>query len=230
MKALTSLILMGSMTVAGISAADDEDVRFDPPGTIPGTPLQDAEPPRIAASGKNVFVIWHEFPSAVSAQPDVFLARSTNRGASFAGRLNLSNSAAADSRDEAIAVSKRNVFVVWSENLDELLFRRSTNNGSSFEAAVRVNDAGGAVHPQILASGSDVYLVWEALGQGGNNDIFFAQSHDNGHHLSDEVNLSNNTGPSEFPQLALSDDHVVVTWRDASTPGLDFEIFHASGE
>jgi hypothetical protein len=175
MTARTAFFLMGSLLISSTSlAGDDENVQFQPPGIIAGAPQQDAEPPSIATSGKNVFVIWHEFPSAASTQPDVFLARSTNRGASFAGRVNLSNSIDVDSRDEAIATAKRNVYVVWSENLDELLLRRSTNDGSSFDTAVRLNDAPGAIHAQVLASGSDVYVVWEGLGQGGNNDILVA--------------------------------------------------------
>ena len=39
----------------------------------------------------------------------------------------------------------------------------------------KLNVAIGAVHSQIAASGNDVYATWEAIGQGGNTDIFFAQ-------------------------------------------------------
>ncbi len=226
MKKPTILPLIAVMTLAGLSAADQD---FDPPSTIPGTPAQDAEPPSVASSGKNVYVLWHEFPTAASAQPDVFLARSTNRGNSFAPRVNLSNSAA-DSRDEAIAVSGHNVYVAWSENLDQLAFRRSTNNGASFGAPLVLSGAIGAVHPQVAADDDEVYVVWEAIGVDGNSDIFFAESDDGGDTFGNERNISNNAGPSEFPQLAVSGDHVIVTWRDASTPGTDFEIFVARGE
>jgi hypothetical protein len=67
------------------------------------------------------------------------------------------------------------------------------------------------------------------IGQGGSTDIFFAQSTDGGRNFSNETDISNNSGPSGFPQIVVSEDRVVVTWRDAIIPGLGFEIFFAQG-
>ena len=202
---------------------------FGQPKAIAGSD-QDAEPPQIAASGKNVYILWHEFPDAANLQPDVYLSRSTNKGGSFSTKVNLSNSAAVDSRDEDLAVSGKNVFVAWSENADELLFRRSTNNGGSFDLVQQLNVTPGAIRPQVAASGKNVFVVWEAPGQNGNNDIYFAQSSDDGHKFTTEKNLSANDGPSESPQIVKSEDRLVVTWRDSTTPGLDFEIFFTQGK
>lgn len=196
---------------------------------VNGTPNQDAEPPQIAVSGRNVYVIWHEFPTAAATQPDIFFARSTDRGSSFGARTNLSNSAAADSRDEDMAVSDGRIFIVWSEDGASVLLRRSTNNGSGFDPAKKLNVTTGVAHPQIKADGSDVYVVWEAAGQGGNNDIYFVHSSDAGRNFSSEKNISSSPGQSEFPQIALPDDRVVVTWRDDSAAGRGFEIFVAQG-
>ena len=64
-------------------------IAFGPAQSIVGTDMQDAEPPQIAVSGRNVYVLWHEFPTAASAVPDVFFARSGNRGQTFSPRMRL---------------------------------------------------------------------------------------------------------------------------------------------
>ncbi|MEK6441518.1 hypothetical protein [Pseudonocardia sp. T1-2H] len=80
-----------------------------------------------------------------------------------------------------------------------------------------------------MASGNDVYATGEATGRGGSTDVFFARSTDSGRNFNNETNISNNSGPSEFLQIVVSEDRVVVTWRDATIPGLGFEIFFAQG-
>jgi hypothetical protein len=205
---------------------------FVNPKLIAGTPNKDAEPPQIAVSGKSVYIIWHEHPTeALDDQADVFLARSTNRGDNFGGRDNLSNSPKVLSDGEQIAVSGRNVYVVWSENVDEILFRRSTDGGASFKPAKKLNTAGGAVNPQIAVSEKNVFVVWEANGQAGNTDIFFTQSSDKGLNFDQEKNISKNDGISQNPYIDLSGDKVIVTWRDASAPAVGgADIFFAQGK
>src|SRR5687767_1262974 len=78
------LLGLGSALVVAtplpVAYAQGDAVSFDQPKQIVGTPNQDAEPPQIAASGKNAYIIWHEFPEETATQPDVFFARSTNNG------------------------------------------------------------------------------------------------------------------------------------------------------
>lgn len=227
MKASTILPLIAVMTVTRLSAADQD---FDPPEVIPGTPAQDAEPPQIASAGKNVYLLWHEFPTATSTQPDVFLARSTNRGDSFAARINVSVSADVDSRTEDIAAEGHNVYVAWVENVDQISFSRSTNNAQSFGTARVLSSAAGADLPQIASHDDDVFVVWQAIGNSGATDIFFAESDDGGNTFGAERNISDNPGDSVAPQILVSGDHVIITWSDGSTPGLDREIFVVRGE
>jgi hypothetical protein len=210
---------------------------FTAPVGIPGTAGADAEAPQVARSGDNVFVLWHEFPDLVSGQPDIFLARSTNRGATFLPRINLSNSPAAFSAEEDIAVTRSGnntrVYIVWNED-GEIRFRRDRTNDGTYANAVRLNDtlgANGAVKPQVVASGDHVFVVWQAEHPqaGDPSDIFFARSTDAGDTFKDKMNISNSTGDSFDPQIALiGDDRVIVTWRDAS--GGDFEIFYTRSQ
>jgi hypothetical protein len=238
LSAMLSMIVMTLLLsfVSSVTSANplqpayaSSDINFDNPERIVGTPDEDAEPPQIAVSGRNAYIIWHEFPEG-DDQPDVFLSRSTDRGDDFGERDNLSDSPNIASDGEQIAVSGRNVYVVWSENADEILFRRSTDGGDSFKPTEKLSDAGGAINPQIAVSGRNVFVVWEADGQGGQKDIFFTQSDDKGRNFDQEENISENDGTSEFPDIDLSGNKVIVTWRDDSVPGAGFEIFFTQGE
>jgi hypothetical protein len=190
--------------------------------------VQDAEPPQIAVSGRNVYVLWHEFPTAASAVPDVFFARSGNRGQAFSARLNLSDSANEDSRDEDMAISDGDIYVLWSEAGD-IKLRKSTDNGTGFEPAKQLNSSTvNAFGPQIKVDDSDVYVVWSAEpAAGAPTEIFLAHSDDGGKNFDAETNVSNTAGNSLAPQVALSGDRIVVTWQDDSNPGKGLEIFYA---
>ena len=201
------------------------------PIVIAGTPGRDAEPPQIARTGDDVFILWHEFPVG-GAVPDVYLARSTDKGARFGTRINLSDTPAGDSREEDIAVTRSGndtrVYVVWAEDATRIVFRRDRTNDGTFSNAIDVNDTLGNVGaglPRIAASGNNVFVVWQATGPSGEQDIFFARSTNSGDTFKDKQNISNNNGASEAPQLTLlGDDRVIVTWRDDSG-GNGHEIF-----
>jgi ethanolamine utilization microcompartment shell protein EutL len=65
----------------------------------------DSREPAIAASGNNVYVVWHDnITQAAGAQFDILYRKSTNGGANFGNTVNLSNTALA-STIPAIAAS-----------------------------------------------------------------------------------------------------------------------------
>ena len=74
--------------------------------------------------------------------------------------------------------------------------------------------------PQIAISGNNVYVVWDE-DNGGNFDIFFAASNNNGTSFGLPINLSNNPLSSEFPQIAASGNNVYVTWQDRNLGNSD---------
>ena len=93
-----------------------------------------AEIPQIAASGNNVYVVWHD------AINGVVFKRGTDNGANFENTINLSNSIEG-SIDPEISVSGNNVYVVWEhtpENNGEIIFKRSTDNGANFGQTINV--------------------------------------------------------------------------------------------
>jgi hypothetical protein len=143
--------------------------------------------PQIALSenNTNVYVVWHD------AQNGIMLGRSSDDGSTFETAISLSDKNK-DSQNPQIVVSQdNNVYVAWQSNPQgrngEIVFTRSTDNGTSFENPVSLgkddeknqyNDANGkqkkdssneeqnilSFHPRIItAPGSkEVYLIWHS--------------------------------------------------------------------
>jgi ABC-type phosphate transport system substrate-binding protein len=78
---------------------------------------------------------------------------------------------------------------------------------------------GESVYAQVAAQGANVYVVWEESMDDppGNDHIFFRRSTDGGATFANTVNMSNNLGFSEHPQLAVSGANVYVGWSDDSS-------------
>lgn len=77
-----------------------------------------------------------------------------------------------------------------------------------------------SVYPQISSSSNNIYIVWqESVGSYGttNYDIFFKKSNDDGNSFGSPINLSDNIGFSEHPQIASVGNHVYVVWVDDSS-------------
>jgi hypothetical protein len=94
-------------------------------------------------------------------------------------------------------------------------------NAINFENATNLtNNPNDSVYGQIEASSeNNVGIVWQDYvpgPTGRNYDIFFKRSSDAGTSFGKEINLSNNNGFSEHPQLATSGNNVYVVWADNS--------------
>jgi hypothetical protein len=102
-----------------------------------------------------------------------------------------------------------------SNNLDntnrnklELEFRDTVN---------LTNNERDSVYGQISTSNNNIYVVWQESKPGNdlrNYEILFKRSVDDGNSFSQEINLSNNTGFSEHPQISSVADNVYVIWAD----------------
>ena len=169
--------------------------------------------PQIATSGNNVYVTWYD---DTLGNNEIFLAASNDNGTSFGTPINLSNNAG-DSFKPQIATSGNNVYVTWQDSTPgnaDTFFAVSNNNGTSFGTPINLsNNAGDSFNQQIATSGNNVYVTWED-GTFGSTEIFFAVSNNNGLGFGTPINLSNNAGGSQLPQIATSGNNVYVTWYD----------------
>lgn len=86
----------------------------------------------IATSGDNVYITWW---SNKTGNEEVMFRASTDNGATFGDKINLSNTTAADSDDAEIAASGDSVYVSWwerNETSDTPVARVSNDNGATF--------------------------------------------------------------------------------------------------
>jgi hypothetical protein len=131
--------------------------------------------------------------------------RSTDGGANFGDTINLSNNVGV-SANPAIAISGNNVYVIWQDDTPgdgDILYRRSTDGGANFDATINLsNNAGFSAAPAVAASANNVYVVWHDNNDTPVNEILYTRSTDDGAIFGATVNLSNNAGSSNNPDVA----------------------------
>jgi hypothetical protein len=153
---------------------------------------------------------------------DVLFRRSTDEGATWKTKVNLSNAPDYSDSFPKLAVSGSNVYVVWfgSESVftgdSDIFIRRSTDNGATWKPIVPLSNSGSAGHTHVSASGSNVYVAWEDRETASSDsDIFFRRSTDSGASWKSIVNLSNSDGESRVPLLAATGNNVYLVWEDS---------------
>jgi hypothetical protein len=109
---------------------------------------------------------------------------------------------------------------------DQLQYTTISETGDSnplpvvFENATNLtNNPMDSVYGQVAAWDNNVYMLWQDSVPPGytNYDIFIKTSKDNGTTFGTPINLSNNPGFSEHPQIASYDNKVYAIWADDSS-------------
>jgi len=219
-----------------IAISTDSGVTFGGATNISNTGATSKDP-QVGAVGTNVYVVWQE-------GSDVLLKRSTDSGQNFVFPTTPSDGDLGDTGGATakpqIAISGTSVYVVWRENVSgsgDIKLSRSTDSGVNFASPTTPADGnlssntGASITPQIAASGSNVYVVWrDDTPAGGDKDILFKASDDNGATFGSAKNLSENSGESTTPQIAASGNRAFVVWDD-NTPdaGNDGDILFITG-
>ena len=130
---------------------------------------------------------------------------------------------------------------VYAQSIDDVNSNADdddNNNSLSFIKPINLtNNTRDSVYAQIASHGDNVYMVWQENNpdpldrnnnvnnniQYNNNDnyrnydIYIKKSTDGGLTFSKEINLSNNPGFSEHPQIAISGNNVYVAWIDEAS-------------
>ena len=112
-----------------------------------------------------------------------------------------------ESFDQQQVSSGSNVYVLWvrgDEDNTDLYLKISHDGGKTFGQAINLsnNPASLSYHPKVVASGENVYVVWEDDdGNSENSDIFFMKSSDAGKSFSGKTNLSNDPSGSGTPSF-----------------------------
>jgi hypothetical protein len=182
--------------------------------------------PDMAVSGNNVYVVWGDVSSG--GDRDIFFRASHDNGKTFEKVINLSHNDGGSSMPQ-ILVSRHNVYVVWEGTNNggdkDIFFRASTDKGKKFEDIIDLSkNVGTSQDPQIALHRNNVYVIWIEENEPADPDIFFRASNNNGERFKPVIDLSNNDGDSDLPNLVVSRHNVYVAWRDTSNGG-DTDIF-----
>jgi uncharacterized membrane protein SpoIIM required for sporulation len=92
----------------------------------------------IAISDDNIYLAW---PTNKTGNYEVMFRASTDGGATFTDKINLSNSTDAESQDVQIAANNDNVIVTWWERnatSNEPVVTISTDNGTTFAPVMKL--------------------------------------------------------------------------------------------
>src|SRR5918995_462926 len=133
----------------------------------------------------------------------------------------------------AITLNEDNVFVIWPDNKtttgkSEIFLAKSADGGASFKDILNLsNTTGRSANPELIISGDNIYVTWlEDFNNTGNWEIYFKASNDNGTTFNKPINISNNTGLSEDPEIAADEENVILTWWDNSTSNGDRHVMY----
>jgi len=124
-------------------------------------------------------------------------------------------------------------FIACDEYLQQLSYSQpqQQNGTNTFIVDNISNNERDSTYPQTESSGNNVYMVWQdnMFGQNRlNYDILLKSSTDGGQTFGDIVNLSNNTGFSEHPQIAVNGSNVHIVWADNTSLNRDIYIISST--
>ncbi len=110
--------------------------------------------------------------------------------------------------------------VVWGDDTSgnfEIYHMISTDGGATWGGVNNLSNAEYSVNPSVAAEGSNIYVVWEDYNYTlGNYEIFFSISTDDGATWTLK-NISENSGASVSPSLAVDGSNIYVVWTDYTT-------------
>jgi hypothetical protein len=99
----------------------------------------------VVISGDNVFIVWFTDQNTPNNNSEVLFRSSADSGVTFADKINLSNTTAADSINAEIAADGDNVVITWWERNatgEEPVVRASADSGATFGPTLRLASNG----------------------------------------------------------------------------------------
>jgi len=198
--------------------------------------------PKVNSYQNYVYVVWNSEDKSSSKDykdSGLFFIRSSDNGESFQNTIRLVYNNFGESQ---ISVLGNKVVIVWgglhSKNINDIYFVKSDDNGDTFTDPYIIpqkvtkpkdnNYSDKINNPSNveIANNDHSYTVWQDLISEKNQDIFIANIK-NDRESNNIINLSNNTGISECPSIAISKNYMYIVWEDF-TPG-NHEILFTKG-
>lgn len=120
----------------------------------PGSDHRSIKRAPIEVSGEDVYIVWTTDKNMLNNNSEVLFRASTDSGATFGDKINLSNTTTSDSFNAEIAAADGDeVIVTWWEgnqtNDDEPVFRASVDNGLTFGPLIYLSTNGTLAQEEV---------------------------------------------------------------------------------
>ena len=205
--------------------------------------------PKVNSYKDFVYVVWNSENNTASKNDKnsgLFFIKSSDKGNKFENKIRVAQNNFGESQ---IAVNQSEIFIVWGglhgKNIENIYYVQSNDKGTTFtiphviqekvtETVQSSQNNSNLTNKVIkyptnveIANDNPSYIVWQEKISKENQEIFVASNIPNNSKSVNIMNLSNNSGISECPQIAVSKNYVYVVWEDL-TPG-NHEILFTRG-
>jgi hypothetical protein len=215
-----TLVLISLLSSIGSYALENQaqaslEINIAPQSMNLSQNQNDSVYPQIAAWKNNVYVVWSESTQSFTDNNyDIYFKASSDGGITFGKTINLSDNPSFSEHPQIAAV-ENNVNVVWTDNTSghkEVLLRMSSNQGTAFGKVITISDENViAYHPEITASGTNVFVIWNNLDADKGNHILLRHSIDGGSTFDSKIQIGAGVKDS-FPKVAADDTNFFVVW------------------
>jgi len=200
-----------------MASSPDMGQRFDTPVKVNDntTPSFHGFASLAVAPDGDVYVAWLDGREKVETPGTfaVYLARSTDRGATFGKNVRVAPGACPCCRPAVAIGANGEVFVAWRKvfpgSIRDFAVSTSHDNGQTFSASVRVAEDGWQIHgcpesgASLAVAKGKLYIAWMTAGDDGRGRIRVATSGD-GAHFSRPNDVATDIRDPNHPQLAAT--------------------------
>ena len=182
------------------------------------TPLFNGFSAMGVAPDGTVYVIWldgrdqQEVPGTFS----LYLARSTDRGATFGKNQKIAGDVCPCCRASIAFDSGKGVYIAWRKvfpvDIRDVVVSTSLDGGNTFQEPVRVAEdnwkLNGCPHsgPSIVPNGNKIYVTWHTESTTTKPGVKLSWSEDNGKSFTRAVHASGTILDANHPVLTVSED------------------------
>jgi hypothetical protein len=184
--------------------------------------------PRLAVDlAGNVNFVWED---DILSSSDISFSRSQDHGQTFSSPKSLAHNVGNSNSAQINVDLTGNINVVWENDSPgnfDVFFTRSIDGGLNFSPLANLSNSPGSASSAQIATdpAGNINVIWvDNTPPSSSTDVYFTRSANGGASFSAPINISNNTGFSTGPSLAVdAGGNVHVAWQD-TTPG-NREIF-----
>ena len=181
----------------------------------------ESEHPDIAVDSKNnIYVVWQDHRDE---SYELYYKKSRDGGKTWCSDTRLTSISGSDKAPSVTIDQNDGIHVVWSHGGGgnaEIYYKNSLDGGDIWSGNMGLTHASGdSFTPKIVAYEDTLHVVWSDK-RDGNFEIYYKRSDDGGNSWSDDRRLSNTTGDSRVPYIAVDlNGNLQVVWQEESTLG-----------